>query len=438
MKPGHFESIGSVIGIHLGSTNSYLSVLEFEGNKQIPKVIKKFPSVVHLKSGDNPENVIYGFKRLVGRNFDDPIVQKEMKRNEFLPFPLPYKIVKSPSNASAWVKTSYGHLCSPVTMLQGFITNMKETAESYIGKKNVVTGAIFTSPRAKFTLDVLKATEKATNMAGLVRVGTMFESNAAAIAYGLHNKEEGRLFAVVDLGGRTFDVSIMERVNSRPCFKPKGHAMGDIFLGGEDFDNVLMEYLVSEAMKGNGLTTTKDIPLLALQKFRLLAEQAKIQLSSASETEITLPPITSTDDASKGVEKHISIRLTRSKFEGLVSNLIERIKFECWNSLADAGVTARDVDEVLLVGGMARVPIVERSVTEIFGKSPCRGLVAPDEAVALGAITDVLHQRCFGIHNDDAWTLCEELDPDLVFPENLTTPWKDWYYCKYRSENRHN
>ncbi|KAF5203099.1 Chaperone protein dnak [Thalictrum thalictroides] len=412
ITPGHFEYYANVVGINLGSTNSYLSVLGFTGDKHTPIVINKFPSVVHLKSGSDPGNTVYDLMRLIGRSFDDPIVQKDIKRNELCGFPWPYKIVRSPPNVVAygnkdlaWVKTSYGHLCSPVLMLQNFLANMKQTAGSYIGHGNFVNGAMFALPRAKISSSMIKAINEAAYEAGLVNNGFIFQSTAAAIAYGLHNKEECRFFAVVDLGARTFNVSIIERVDSKPCFKTKGYAMGDLFLGGEDFDNILMEYLVSEAKKGNGFTTTKDIPLLALQKFRRLAEQAKLELSSASEIKITLPPITSTDDASRGIEKYICIGLTRSKFEGLASNLIERIKGECLSCLEEACITARDVDEVVLVGGMARVPMVERVVKEIFGKTPCRGSIAPDEAVALGAISAAVHDKCMGIHDDDLWTL---------------------------------
>ncbi|KAF5201968.1 Chaperone protein dnak [Thalictrum thalictroides] len=406
-KKSHF------IGINLGTTNSYLAILENDGNNNNnykPKVIKKFPSVIYLKGNDSTSlNPIFGFKRLVGRNFNDFIIQKEIKRNEILPFTLPYKIVNSKINeGEAWVETSYGHLCSPVKMLQGFLTKMKETAEKYIGNDSIVAGAVITYPPAKFTVSVLKATLEAAVMAGLVKnyVFTILEPIAVATSYGLQKEVEGTLIAVVDLGGRSLDVSILERVNSQTCFKTKGRVVSDMFLGGEDFDYILMKYFLHEIKNADGITT--EILLSDLPKFRRLAEQTKIKLSSACETEILVPYIASSDNAGGSAEKHLTIKLTRSEFENLVGVLIDRIRFKCLSCLADAGISAKDVDKVLLVGGMARVPIVKQVVTEIFEKSPVRGPIAPDEAAALGAAVALYHRGCVGIHDSDFQALCEE------------------------------
>ncbi|PIA58087.1 hypothetical protein AQUCO_00500193v1 [Aquilegia coerulea] len=404
-KKSHF------IGINLGSTNSYLAILENEGNNNYkPKVIKKFPSVIYLKGNDTTTlNPIYGFKRFVGRNFNDLIIQKEIMRNKILPFTFPYKIVKSKINeGEAWVETTYGHLCSPVKMLQGFLAKMIETAENYIGDDSVVAGAVITYPPAKFTVSVLEATLEAAVMAGLVKnyVFTILEPIAVATSYGLQKEVEGTLVAVVDLGGRSLDVSILERVNSYTCFKTKGRAVSEMFLGGEDFDNILVAYFLNKIT--NECSITEELSLSDLQKIRRLAEQAKIHLSSAGETEIILPFVCTSDTVEGGAEKHLNIKLTRSKFESLVSGLIDRIKLECLSCLKDAGLSAKDVDKVLLVGGMARVPIVEKVVTEIFEKSPIRGPIAPDEAAALGATAALYQRGCVGIHESDFKALCEE------------------------------
>ncbi|KAI3992860.1 hypothetical protein MKX01_034210 [Papaver californicum] len=366
-----------VIGIDLGTTNSCVSVMEGKS----PKVIENSegarttPSVVAFnQKGEllvgtpakrqavtNPTNTIFGTKRLIGRRFDDPQTQKEMKM-------VPYKIVKAP-NGDAWVEAN-GQTYSPSQIGAFVLTKMKETAEAYLGKG--VSKAVITVP-AYFNDAQRQATKDAGRIAGLDVQRIINEPTAAALSYGLNNKEG--LIAVFDLGGGTFDVSILEISNG--VFEVKA-TNGDTFLGGEDFDNTLLEYLVSEFKRTESIDLSKD--RLALQRLREAAEKAKIELSSTSQTEINLPFITA--DASGA--KHLNITMTRSKLESLVNHLIERTKNPCRSCLKDAGVSVKDIDEVLLVGGMTRVPKVQEVVSEIFGKSPSKG-VNPDEAVAMGA-----------------------------------------------------
>jgi molecular chaperone DnaK len=310
----------------------------------------------------NPQNTFFGTKRLIGRRFDDPQTQKEMKM-------VPYKIVKAP-NGDAWVETTDGKQYSPSQVGAFVLTKMKETAESYLG--NSVSKAVITVP-AYFNDAQRQATKDAGRIAGLDVERIINEPTAAALSYGMNNKEG--LIAVFDLGGGTFDISILEISNG--VFEVKA-TNGDTFLGGEDFDNTLLEFLVSDFKKTEGIDLSKD--RLALQRLREAAEKAKVELSSTSQTEINLPFITA--DASGA--KHLNITLTRSKFEALVHNLIERTRDPCKNCLKDAGISTKEVDEVLLVGGMTRVPKVQEVVSEIFGKSPSKG-VNPDEAVAMGA-----------------------------------------------------
>ncbi|KAH9685153.1 70 kDa heat shock protein [Citrus sinensis] len=289
----------------------------------------------------NPANTLFGTKRLIGRRFNDAQTQKEMKM-------VPFKIVNAP-NGDAWVEAN-GQQYSPSQI----------GAFSYLGKS--VSKAVITVP-AYFNDAQRQATKDAGRIAGLDVQRIINEPTAAALSYGMNNKEG--LIAVFDLGGGTFDVSVKA-------------TNGDTFLGGEDFDNALLEFLVSEFKRTERIDLSQD--KLALQRLRESAEKAKIELSSTSQTEINLPFITA--DASGA--KHLNITLTRSKFETLVNHLIERTKAPCKNCLKDANITIKDVDEVLLVGGMTRVPKVQEIVTEIFGKSPSKG-VNPDEAVALGA-----------------------------------------------------
>ncbi|KAG2635253.1 hypothetical protein PVAP13_2NG340000 [Panicum virgatum] len=310
----------------------------------------------------NPQNTFFGTKRLIGRRFDDPQTQKEMKM-------VPYKIVKAP-NGDAWVETTDGKQYSPSQVGAFVLTKMKETAESYLGKS--VSKAVITVP-AYFNDAQRQATKDAGRIAGLEVERIINEPTAAALSYGMNNKEG--LIAVFDLGGGTFDISILEISNG--VFEVKA-TNGDTFLGGEDFDNTLLEFLVSEFKQTESIDLSKD--RLALQRLREAAEKAKVELSSTTQTETNLPFITA--DASGA--KHLNITLTRSKFEALVHQLIERTRDPCKNCLKDAGISTKDVDEVLLVGGMTRVPKVQEVVSEIFGKSPSKG-VNPDEAVAMGA-----------------------------------------------------
>ncbi|KAF3787173.1 Heat shock protein [Nymphaea thermarum] len=366
-----------VIGIDLGTTNSCVAVMEGKNAKVIENSegARTTPSVVAFnQKGEllvgtpakrqavtNPTNTLFGTKRLIGRRFDDPQTQKEMKM-------VPYKIVKAP-NGDAWVEAN-GQQYSPSQIGAFVLTKMKETAESYLGKS--VSKAVITVP-AYFNDAQRQATKDAGRIAGLDVQRIINEPTAAALSYGLNNKEG--LIAVFDLGGGTFDVSILEISNG--VFEVKA-TNGDTFLGGEDFDNALLEFLVSEFKRTEAIDLSKD--RLALQRLREAAEKAKIELSSTAQTEINLPFITA--DASGA--KHLNITLTRSKFEALVNHLIERTRNPCKNCLKDAGISTKEVDEVLLVGGMTRVPKVQETVTEIFGKNPSKG-VNPDEAVAMGA-----------------------------------------------------
>ncbi|KAG2536997.1 hypothetical protein PVAP13_9NG245800 [Panicum virgatum] len=379
VRPFSAKAAGNeVIGIDLGTTNSCVAVMEGKNPKVIENAegARTTPSVVAFtQKGErlvgtpakrqavtNPQNTFFGTKRLIGRRFDDPQTQKEMKM-------VPYKIVKAP-NGDAWVETTDGKQYSPSQVGAFVLTKMKETAESYLGKS--VSKAVITVP-AYFNDAQRQATKDAGRIAGLDVERIINEPTAAALSYGMNNKEG--LIAVFDLGGGTFDISILEISNG--VFEVKA-TNGDTFLGGEDFDNTLLEFLVSDFKKTEGIDLSKD--RLALQRLREAAEKAKVELSSTSQTEINLPFITA--DASGA--KHLNITLTRSKFEALVHNLIERTRDPCKNCLKDAGISTKEVDEVLLVGGMTRVPKVQEVVSEIFGKSPSKG-VNPDEAVAMGA-----------------------------------------------------
>lgn len=366
-----------MIGIDLGTTNSCVAVMEgknakvienAEGARTTPSVVAFNPKGELLvgtpakrQAVTNPTNTIFGTKRLIGRQFDDPQTQKEMKM-------VPYKIVRAP-NGDAWVEAN-GQQYSPSQIGAFVLTKMKETAEAYLGK--TVSKAVVTVP-AYFNDAQRQATKDAGKIAGLDVQRIINEPTAAALSYGMTNKEG--LIAVFDLGGGTFDVSILEISNG--VFEVKA-TNGDTFLGGEDFDNTLLEFLVAEFKKTEGIDLSND--RLALQRLREAAEKAKIELSSTSQTDISLPFIS----ADSSGAKHLNITLTRSKFESLVGNLIERTRLPCKNCLKDAGVSLNEVDEVLLVGGMTRVPKVQQIVQEIFGKAPSKG-VNPDEAVAMGA-----------------------------------------------------
>ncbi|XP_021865550.1 heat shock 70 kDa protein, mitochondrial [Spinacia oleracea] len=378
-RPFSSKSAGDeIIGIDLGTTNSCVAVMEgknakvienSEGGRTTPSIVAFTPkgdllvgTPAKRQAVTNPQNTFFGIKRMIGRRFDDPQTQKESKM-------VPFKIVKAP-NGDAWVETTTGQQYSPSQVGAFVLTKMKETAEAYLGKN--ISKAVITVP-AYFNDAQRQATKDAGRIAGLDVQRIINEPTAAALAYGLNNKEG--LIAVFDLGGGTFDISILEISNG--VFEVKA-TNGDTFLGGEDFDNALVEFLVSEFKKSDGIDLSQD--RLALQRLREAAEKAKIELSSTTQTDISLPFITA--DASGA--KHFNMTLTRSRFESLVENLIIRTRDPCKSCLNDAGISANDLDEVLLVGGMTRVPKVQQLVRGIFGKTPSKG-VNPDEAVAVGA-----------------------------------------------------
>ncbi len=370
--------MAKVIGIDLGTTNSCVAVME----GSTPKVIENAegarttPSIVAFTDDGerlvgqpakrqgvtNPERTFFAIKRLIGRTFDDPMTKKDMGL-------VPYKIVKGGTN-DAWVEAD-AKKYSPSQISAFTLQKMKETAEAYLGQ--TVTQAVITVP-AYFNDAQRQATKDAGKIAGLEVLRIINEPTAAALAYGLDKKGSGTI-AVYDLGGGTFDVSILEIGDG--VFEVKS-TNGDTFLGGEDFDMRLVEYLADEFKKDNGIDLKKD--KLALQRLKEAAEKAKIELSSAAQTEINLPYITA--DASG--PKHLTLKLTRAKFEALVDDLIQRTMEPCRKALKDAGLSAGEINEVVLVGGMTRMPKVQELVKSFFGKEPHKG-VNPDEVVAIGA-----------------------------------------------------
>ena len=370
--------MAKVIGIDLGTTNSCVAVME----GATPKVIENSegarttPSMIGFtKDGErlvgqsakrqavtNPEGTLYAVKRLMGRRYDDPLVNKDKGL-------VPFKIVKG-DNGDAWVEVD-GKKSSPSEVSAMVLTKMKETAEAYLGEK--VTQAVITVP-AYFNDSQRQATKDAGKIAGLDVLRIINEPTAAALAYGLDKKNTGTI-AVYDLGGGTFDISVLEIGDG--VFEVKS-TNGDTFLGGEDFDMRLVDWLADEFKKDQGIDLRKD--KLALQRLKEAAEKAKIELSSATQTEINLPFITA--DASG--PKHLTQKLSRAKFEQLVDDLVQRTIEPCKMALKDAGVTASQIDEVVLVGGMSRMPKVQEVVKALFGKEPHKG-VNPDEVVAMGA-----------------------------------------------------
>lgn len=384
---------GHVIGIDLGTTNSCVAVME----GKTPKVLENSegarttPSVVAFsKEGErligmpakrqavtNSENTLYATKRLIGRRFDDPEVKKDAKS-------VAYSIVRA-NNGDAWVEAN-GERYSPSQVGAFVLMKMKETAENYLGSK--VNNAVVTVP-AYFNDSQRQATKDAGQIAGLNVLRVINEPTAAALAYGL-DKAEDKLIAVYDLGGGTFDISILEI--QKGVFEVKS-TNGDTLLGGEDFDNTLLDFLVKEFKRDQGIDITKDP--MALQRLKEAAEKAKIELSSALQTDINLPYLTM--DATG--PKHMNLKLTRSKFESIAEDLIKRTVGPCQKALQDADVKKSDIGDVLLVGGMSRMPKVQSTVQELFGRQPSKS-VNPDEAVAIGAaiqagvlagdVTDVL------------------------------------------------
>ncbi|XP_066991627.2 heat shock 70 kDa protein cognate 5 [Anabrus simplex] len=385
---------GAVIGIDLGTTNSCVAVMEGKQAKVIENAegSRTTPSVVAFtKDGErlvgmpakrqavtNSANTFYATKRLIGRRFDDPEVKKDMQT-------VSYKIVRA-SNGDAWVQGSDGKMYSPSQIGAFILMKMKETAESYLNTS--VKNAVITVP-AYFNDSQRQATKDAGQIAGLNVLRVINEPTAAALAYGM-DKTEDKIIAVYDLGGGTFDVSILEI--QKGVFEVKS-TNGDTFLGGEDFDNALVNYLVKEFKKEQGLDIAKDP--MAMQRLKEAAEKAKIELSSSLQTDINLPYLTMDSSG----PRHMNLKLTRSKFESLVGDLIKKTVSPCQKALQDAEVAKSDIGEVLLVGGMTRMPKVQSTVQEIFGRQPSRA-VNPDEAVAVGAaiqggvlagdVTDVL------------------------------------------------
>jgi molecular chaperone DnaK len=375
--------MSKVIGIDLGTTNSCVAVIE---NGQ-PKVIENSegarttPSIVAYTNDEilvgasakrqavtNPKNTIYAAKRLIGRRFKEEAVQKDIDL-------MPYKIVEA-DNGDAWVSVNDKELAPPQISAE-VLRKMKKTAEDHLGY--IVTQAVITVP-AYFNDSQRQATKDAGKIAGLEVLRIINEPTAAALAYGVDKQDKkDRKIAVYDLGGGTFDVSIIEIANVDNDKQIEVLSTnGDTFLGGEDFDQRIMDFLVDEFKKDQGVDLTKDV--LALQRLKEAAEKAKIELSNSAQTDVNLPYITA--DASG--PKHMNIRLTRAKLESLVDELIKRSMEPCKIAMADAGVTAADIDEVILVGGMTRMPKVQEAVEKLFGKAP-RKDVNPDEAVAAGA-----------------------------------------------------
>jgi molecular chaperone DnaK len=372
--------MAKVIGIDLGTTNSCVAVMEGSAPKVIENAegARTTPSVVAFTADGerlvgqaakrqavtNPEYTFFAIKRLIGRRFDDPMTQKDMGM-------VPYKIVKA-GNGDAWVQGRDGKQFAPSEVSGFILQKMKETAESYLGEK--VTQAVITVP-AYFNDAQRQATKDAGKIAGLEVLRIINEPTAAALAYGMDKKGSGQTIAVYDLGGGTFDISVLEIGDG--VFEVKS-TNGDTFLGGEDFDMRLVSYLADEFKKESGIDLRND--RLALQRLKEAAEKAKIELSSAMQTEVNLPFITA--DASG--PKHLTMKITRAKLEALVDDLIQKTVAPVKAALKDAGVSANQIDEVILVGGMTRMPKVQEVVKQLFGKEPHKG-VNPDEVVAIGA-----------------------------------------------------
>jgi len=370
--------MSKVIGIDLGTTNSCVAIMEGGEPKVIPNVEggRTTPSVVAFsESGErlvgqiakrqaitNPLHTVFAVKRLIGRKFEDPEVQKDTKI-------LPYKIVRA-ENGDAHIELR-GRVYSPAEISSMILTKMKQTAEEYLGEK--VNDAVVTVP-AYFNDAQRQATKDAGRIAGLNVLRIINEPTAASLAYGLDKKKDERI-AVFDLGGGTYDISILEI--GEGVFEVKS-TNGDTHLGGEDFDLKVMDFLADEFMKDQGIDLRKD--KMALQRLKEAAEKAKMELSTSLETEVNLPFITA--DASG--PKHLLIKLTRAKLESLVGGLIDKVEGPCRQALKDANLSPQDIDEVILVGGMTRMPKVQEKVKGIFGKEPHKG-VNPDEVVAVGA-----------------------------------------------------
>jgi molecular chaperone DnaK len=370
--------MSKIIGIDLGTTNSCVSIMEgsqpkvlenAEGARTTPSVVaftddgeKLVGQPAKRQAVTNPENTIFAVKRLIGRNFNDSTVKKDVAA-------APFKIVNS-EKGDAWIEAK-GEKYSPSQISAFILQKMKETAEKYLGQE--VTKAVITVP-AYFNDAQRQATKDAGKIAGLEVLRIINEPTAASLAYGL-DKKQNKKIAVYDLGGGTFDVSVLELGDG--VFEVKS-TNGDTFLGGEDFDNAIVEYLVGEFKKDNGIDLRSD--KLALQRLKEASEKAKIELSSAEQTDVNLPFIT----ADKTGPKHINLKMTRAKLEALVEDLIAKTLPPCKTALSDAGITASEIDEIVMVGGMTRMPKVLSEVKNFFGKDPNKS-VNPDEVVAMGA-----------------------------------------------------
>jgi molecular chaperone DnaK len=375
--------MSKIIGIDLGTTNSCVAILEngkakvienSEGARTTPSIIAYTKDEILVgatakrQAVTNPKSTIYASKRLIGRKFDEPAVQKDIDL-------MPYSIIKA-DNGDAWVEAN-GEKLAPPQISAEVLRKMKKTAEDYLGE--TVTQAVITVP-AYFNDSQRQATKDAGRIAGLEVLRIINEPTAAALAYGVDKEDKkDRKIAVYDLGGGTFDISIIEIANLDGDKQIEVLSTnGDTFLGGEDFDQAIMDHLVDEFKKESGIDLKKD--MLALQRLKDSAEKAKIELSSAASTDVNLPYITA--DASG--PKHLNVKLTRAKFEQMVEGLIQRSIEPCKTAMADAKVTASDIDEIILVGGQTRMPAVQVAVEKLFGKAP-RKDVNPDEAVAAGA-----------------------------------------------------
>jgi len=370
--------MAKVIGIDLGTTNSCVSLMEAgdpvvitnaEGSRITPSVVAFTDSgerlagqIARRQAITNPENTVSAIKRLIGRRFEDTEVQKAMKV-------LPYKVVRA-DNGDAWVEVR-GKKYSPAEISAFILQKMRQTAEDHLGEK--VTEAVITVP-AYFNDSQRQATKDAGRIAGLNVLRIINEPTAASLAYGLDKKKDEKI-AVFDLGGGTFDISILEIGDG--VFEVKA-TNGDTFLGGEDFDQRVIDYLADEFKKDQGIDLRKD--RMALQRLKEAAEKAKCELSTALETDINLPFVT----ADQSGPKHLNMKLTRAKLEALCADLLDRLDGPCVTALKDAGLSTKDIDEVVLVGGMTRMPAVQARVKKLFGKEPHRG-VNPDEVVAIGA-----------------------------------------------------
>jgi len=370
--------MSKIIGIDLGTTNSCVAIMDgsqakvlenAEGARTTPSVVafteeneKLIGQPAKRQAVTNPENTIFAVKRLIGRNFEDPTVKKDIQA-------APFKIVNS-EKGDAWIEAK-GNKYSPSQISAFILQKMKETAEKYLGQ--AVTKAVITVP-AYFNDAQRQATKDAGKIAGLEVLRIINEPTAASLAYGL-DKKQNKKIAVYDLGGGTFDVSILELGDG--VFEVKS-TNGDTFLGGEDFDNTIVEYLIAEFKKDSGIDLKSD--KLALQRLKEAAEKAKIELSAAEQTDINLPFIT----ADKTGPKHINLKMTRAKLEALVEDLIAKTLPPCKTALKDAGISANEIDEVVMVGGMTRMPKVIEEVKNFFGKDPNKS-VNPDEVVAMGA-----------------------------------------------------